>query len=179
MSCTRPLSSSPKKLWPYIRFKDYVLTVSGGILSTDQYYAAALSYVRALKESLFGDGGRGELEEFQHASRLHFAELTQEVASLRRQYEHEREERLRTQREFKREIDAILEEMHNNQTMTPAPVSTARLEGVASALASMATFSLKDGESAGSEDQLSRLMRTIPLNFRTHKNVSFQSQSSK
>lgn len=112
----------PQRVLPYIRFKDTVLMLSEGLLSTNHYKETAVSYLRSVKEVLFGDGGRSEFESFQHTSRLQFASLSQDVAAVRREYEQERDERLRSQREFKKEIEGILEQLRSQQMMTPGRV---------------------------------------------------------
>lgn len=111
----------PQRLLPYLPFKDYVLALADGLLSTDSYRASAFALLRNAKEAVFGDGGRGQLEEFQHVSRLQFASLSQDIAAIRREYEHEREERLRSQREFKREIEGILEQLRMQQQQATTP----------------------------------------------------------
>ncbi|KAG8979880.1 hypothetical protein FRB90_007851, partial [Tulasnella sp. 427] len=151
----------PSRLSPMIGFNRLALRMSQGIISGEWYLAALITYLRSFKEGIFGDGGQGQLEQFQHMARLQFAQLSQDVATIRREYEQEREERLRSQREFKREMEGIVEQLRA-QTMTPGRVSTARLEEIASSLANLTAF-VNDSESAREEDRALERMRQIAL----------------
>ncbi|KAG8898682.1 hypothetical protein FRB99_007230, partial [Tulasnella sp. 403] len=145
----------PTRVMPHLRFRHYVLALSEGLLSTDYYRSTLVSYFQSAKETVFGDGGRSELAKFQQMTRLQFASLSQEITTIRREYEQERDERLRSQREFKKEIEGILEQLRTQQPITPGRVSTARLEEIASSLANLTAF-VQDSGSLREEDQLQR-----------------------
>lgn len=153
----------PARIAPALGFHRLALKMSQGIISSEWYLAAMITYIRSFKEGIFGDGGKNQLEQFQQMARLQFAQLSQDVATIRREYEQEREERLRSQREFKREMEGIVEQLRG-QTMTPGRVSTARLEEIASSLANLTAF-VNDSESTREEDRALERMRQIALSM--------------
>ncbi|KAG8970915.1 hypothetical protein FRC05_011683 [Tulasnella sp. 425] len=153
----------PSRIAPALGFNKLALKMSNGIISSEWYLAALIGNIRGFKEGIFGDGGKSQLEQFQHLARLQFAQLSQDVATIRREYEQEREERLRSQREFKREMEGIVEQLRA-QTMTPGRVSTARLEEIASSLANLTAF-VNDSESTREEDRALERMRQIALSM--------------
>ncbi|KAG9030491.1 hypothetical protein FRB95_003886 [Tulasnella sp. JGI-2019a] len=164
----------PRLILPHIPVRRYLLPVSEGILSTNYYRATATSYIYGVGQVLFGDGGRKELSTFQQVARVQFSVLSQELAIMRRDYELEREERMRSQRELKKEIEGIVDQLRSQQAMTPGRVSTARLDEIASTLANLTAF-VQDTESYREESRAIERMRQVSLD--AQRTVTFTSKN--
>lgn len=111
----------PRRLMYHLPVRRVLLPLSEQILSTDYYRAAAASYLHGFKEMFFGDGGRKDLMTFQQLTRIQFGVLSQELASMRRDYEVEREERLSSQREIRKELESVLDQLRAQQVQSATP----------------------------------------------------------
>ncbi|KAG8890189.1 hypothetical protein FRB98_000517 [Tulasnella sp. 332] len=164
----------PRRILPHLPVRRYLLPVSERILSTDYYRAAATTYFYSFGQLLFGDGGRRELTTFQQIARVQFGVLSQELAIMRRDYELEREERMRSQRELRKEIEGVMDQLRSQQAMTPGRVSTARLDEIASTLANLTAF-VQDTESYREESRAIERMRQVSLD--QQRTVTFTSKN--